>query len=79
MKRLDWKTAANKLDRLIRHHHPMDVYLIINLVAPLRLRLRNGERSARLYNEIMNLRIIPTMEDPPVVVDTPPETVSDLY
>ncbi len=79
MKRLDWKKAAQKVERLIRRHHPADIYLVLNLVAPLRQRLRNGERTARLYNEIMNLRITTTPEDPAIVVDAPPEAVPDLF
>lgn len=54
---LDWHRAERKLDNIIRNHKPADVYLVLNIVAPLRLRLRNGERSLRLFNQIMNLHV----------------------
>jgi hypothetical protein len=56
MQKIDWHIADQKLSDIIRHHSRVDVYLILNIVAPLRLRLRNGERTVRLYNQIMNLR-----------------------
>ena len=56
MHKIDWHKADEKLSTIIRQKSPVDVYVVLNIIAPLRLRLRNGERSVRLYNEIMNLR-----------------------
>ncbi len=56
MKKLNWHIAEAKLAALIREHSRVDVYVVLNIIAPLRLRLHNGERSVRLYNQIMNLR-----------------------
>jgi hypothetical protein len=64
MSLLEWKKAEDKLRRLINNTNPLDVYLILNIVVPLRERFYNGERSLRLYNEIMNFRMPSPTEEP---------------
>ncbi len=56
MRRLDWKKAEAKLQRMLTLQDGGDIYLVLNVVAPLRTRFFNGERTARLYNEIMQYR-----------------------
>jgi hypothetical protein len=57
MSLLEWKQAEAKLKRLLNQTNALDIYLILNIVVPLRERYYNGERSLRLYNEIMNFRM----------------------
>jgi hypothetical protein len=57
MSLLEWKRAEDKLKALLNNTNPLDIYLILNIVVPLRERYYNGERSLRLYNEIMNFRM----------------------
>lgn len=57
MSALDWKRAEEKLSRLTAIFQKVDIYVVLNMLAPLRTRFYNGERSARLYNEIMSLQL----------------------
>ncbi|HUL43414.1 MAG TPA: hypothetical protein VLY03_03560 [Bacteroidota bacterium] len=57
MSGLDWNKVEAKLKALMDNTNPVDVYLKLNIVAPLRDRFYNGERSLRLYNEVMNIRV----------------------
>ena len=52
---MDWHSAEAKLNNILNESKPEDIYLVLNVVAPLRNRLNNGERSVRLYKEIMNI------------------------
>ena len=56
---LDWKKAEEALKALTGKNSLVDIYIRVNIVAPLRERYYNGERSARLYKEIMNVRYRP--------------------
>ena len=56
MSALDWKMAENKLERMMASTSELDVYLILNIIAPLNHRYHNNhERSAKLYNAIMGI------------------------
>lgn len=57
MSMLNWNNVEAKLKVLLNNKNPLDVYLVLNIVVPLRERFYNGERTMRLYNEIMNLRM----------------------
>ena len=52
---LNWHSAEAKLNNILKERNPADIYLVLNVVAPLRNRLYNGERTLRLYKEIMNI------------------------
>lgn len=66
MSGLDWNKVEAKLKALMESKNPVDVYLKLNIVAPLRDRFYNGERSVRLYNEVMNIRVrMQTPASPP--------------
>ena len=54
---LDWKIAEERLNSMLSGMSNVDVYFLVNIVAPLKTRLINGNRSLRLYNEIMNIRM----------------------
>jgi hypothetical protein len=52
----DWKKAENKLERMMAATSNLDIYLILNVVAPLNHRYHNNhERSKKLYNAIMGI------------------------
>jgi hypothetical protein len=53
---LDWKEAEAKLNRIVDTYSPIDACVVINVVAPLRLRLHNGERTVKLYKQIKRLQ-----------------------
>ncbi|HEV8538475.1 MAG TPA: hypothetical protein VGR15_06065 [Bacteroidota bacterium] len=52
----DWKLAEQRLSSLLEGIDDADRYYVINMVARLRTRFMNGERSLRLHNEIMTAR-----------------------
>lgn len=54
---LDWKLAEQRLNSMLTGVRDVDIYFVMNIVAPLKNRFYNGERSLRLYNEIMNIRM----------------------
>jgi len=63
---IDWKKAEKKLERMMASTSELDVYLIINIVAPLSNRYHNNhERSVRLYNAIMGIRFNSLAKDEP--------------
>ena len=55
MEKLDWNEIEQKLETMLGKESLFDVYLMFNVIAPLRQRYFNGERSRRLYNEIMRI------------------------
>ena len=55
MNMIDWKVAEEKLKSLMGEGSKLDVYMVINVLRPLRNRFLRGERSLRLYNLIMKL------------------------
>lgn len=61
---LDWKQAEEALDALVGKNSLVDIYVRLNVVAPLRERYRNGERTVRLYKEIMSVRFRPLRKEP---------------
>ena len=60
---LDWKEAENVLKALTSGNSLVDIYVRLNVVAPLRERYYNGERTVKLYNEIMNARYRPLRKE----------------
>ena len=55
MKRLDWKLAEQRMNSTLNSVMETDICFVMNIIAPLKTRYLNGERSLRLYNEMMNL------------------------
>ncbi|MBI1807736.1 MAG: hypothetical protein HYR76_11870 [Ignavibacteria bacterium] len=54
---LDWKLAEGRLNSMLSGVRDVDIYFVMNIIAPLKNRFYNGERTVRLYNEIMNIRM----------------------
>ncbi len=54
--KLDWGKAEKKLKAMLGRQAVLDIYMMLNVVAPLRDRYYNGERTLKLYNEIMSIR-----------------------
>ena len=62
MNMIDWKVTEEKLKSLMGEGSKLDVYMVINVLRPLRNRFLRGERSLRLYNLIMKLDARALME-----------------
>jgi hypothetical protein len=53
---VNWRAAERRLQHLSQTVALYDVYWAFNIIAPLRNRYFSGERSLRLYKEIMGTR-----------------------
>jgi len=62
MSTIDWKVADGKLRSLMGGKSKLDVYMVANILIPLRHKYDRGERSVRLYNTIMSLDTRALME-----------------
>ena len=59
----DWQKATDKLDLIMRNESKIDPYVLFNIVAPLRKRYYNGDRSRHLYSEILRLQVNCMLKD----------------
>jgi hypothetical protein len=59
----DWQKAIDKLNFIMKNQSEIDPYVLFNIVAPLRKRLYNGDRSMHLYGEILRLQVNTMLKD----------------